>query len=69
MNPTMMAHPMHLHHLHFQVVDLGRRRFNGLRRQMVTVPPGTKVTAAVDFNKPGDWFLRCNHLSYRPAEA
>lgn len=62
MNPTMMMHPMHLHGHHFQVVDLGLGRFNGPRRDVVMVPPGAMVTVAVDFDKPGDWFLHCHHL-------
>jgi FtsP/CotA-like multicopper oxidase with cupredoxin domain len=62
MNPTMMMHPMHLHGHHFQVVDLGLGRFNGPRRDVVMVAPGGMVTVAVDFDKPGDWFLHCHHL-------
>ena len=62
MNPTLMMHPMHLHGHHFQIVDLGMGRFNGPRRDTVAVPPGAMVTVAVDFDKPGDWFLHCHHL-------
>lgn len=62
MNPTMMMHPMHLHGHHFQVVDLGMGRFNGPRRDVVVVNPGAMVTVAVDFDKPGSWFLHCHHL-------
>jgi FtsP/CotA-like multicopper oxidase with cupredoxin domain len=62
MNPTMMMHPMHLHGHHFQVVDVGMGRFNGPRRDVVVVNPGAMVTVAVDFDKPGSWYLHCHHL-------
>jgi FtsP/CotA-like multicopper oxidase with cupredoxin domain len=62
MNPTMMMHPMHLHGHHFQVVDVGRGRFEGPMRDTVIVPPGAMVTVAVDFDKPGAWYLHCHHL-------
>ena len=62
MNPTMMMHPMHLHGHHFQVVDTGRGRFAGPMRDTVIVPPGAMVTVAVQFDKPGDWYLHCHHL-------
>ena len=62
MNPTMMMHPMHLHGHHFQVVDVGNGRFAGPMRDTVIVPPGAMVTIAVDFDKPGDWYLHCHHL-------
>lgn len=67
MNPTMMMHPMHLHGHHFQVVDVGRGRFNGPMRDVVMVPPMGMVTVAVDFDKPGDWFLHCHHLYHMAA--
>ncbi len=62
MNPTMMMHPMHLHGHHFQVVDLGKGRFSGPKRDVVLVPPGAMVTVAVDFDKPGEWYVHCHHL-------
>jgi FtsP/CotA-like multicopper oxidase with cupredoxin domain len=62
MNPTMMMHPMHLHGHHFQVVDVGMGRFNGPMRDTIIVPPGAMVTVAVDFDKPGEWYLHCHHL-------
>ncbi len=61
-NPTMMMHPMHLHGHFFQVVNLGNGRFNGPKRDVVIVPPMVAVTVAVDFDKPGDWYLHCHHL-------
>lgn len=62
MNMGRMMHPMHLHGHHFQVVDVGRGRFAGPRRDVVAVPPGGMVTVAVDLDKPGSWFLHCHHL-------
>jgi FtsP/CotA-like multicopper oxidase with cupredoxin domain len=55
-------HPMHLHGHHFQIVDVGTGRFNGPRRDVVAVAPGSMVTVAVDLDKPGSWFLHCHHL-------
>ena len=31
-------------------------------RDTVIVPPGAMVTVAVQFDKPGDWYLHCHHL-------
>lgn len=62
MNMGMMMHPMHLHGHHFQIVDVGTGRFNGPRRDVVAVAPGSMVTVAVDLDKPGSWFLHCHHL-------
>ena len=62
MNPTMMMHPMHLHGHHFQVVGGRGGRFSGPMRDTVIVPPHTPVLVAVDFDKPGSWYLHCHHL-------
>lgn len=62
MNPTMMMHPMHIHGHHFQVVGSRGGRFSGPMRDTVIVPPHTPVIVAVDFDKPGSWFLHCHHL-------
>lgn len=62
MNTGQMMHPMHLHGHHFQVVDVGMGRFNGPRRDVVTLAPGSMVTVAVDLDKPGSWYLHCHHL-------
>lgn len=62
MNPTSMMHPMHLHGHHFQVVGSRGRRFSGPVRDTVIVPPHAPVFVAVDFDKPGSWYLHCHHL-------
>lgn len=62
MNPSMMMHPMHLHGHHFQVVDLGRGRFQGAMRDVIAVPAGGMVTVAVTFDNPGEWLMHCHHL-------
>lgn len=62
MNPTMMMHPMHIHGHHFQVVGSRGGRFSGPMRDTVIVPPHTPVFVAIDFDKPGSWYLHCHHL-------
>ncbi|MGE3289829.1 MAG: multicopper oxidase family protein [Geminicoccaceae bacterium] len=61
-NPTMMAHPMHLHGHHFQVVALDGRRFAGAVRDTVLVPPMQAVTIAFDADNPGRWAFHCHQL-------
>lgn len=61
-NTTMMAHPMHLHGHHFQVVAIDGRRFPGAVRDTVLVPPQRSVTIAVDADNVGQWPLHCHHL-------
>ncbi|KAF0226397.1 MAG: multicopper oxidase type [Beijerinckiaceae bacterium] len=62
MNPTIMMHPMHIHGHHFQVVGGRGGRFSGPVRDTMIVPPHTPVLVAVDFDKPGNWYLHCHHL-------
>ncbi len=61
-NPTMMMHPMHLHGHHFQVVEIAGKRLSGPIRDTVIVPPQVSVAVAVEFDKPGDWYMHCHHL-------
>lgn len=61
-NLSMMAHPMHLHGHHFQVVAIDGKRFSGAVRDTVLVPPMRSVTIAVDANNPGQWAFHCHHL-------
>ncbi|MDF2982533.1 MAG: multicopper oxidase family protein [Devosia sp.] len=61
-NMSMMAHPMHLHGHHFQVVAIDGQRFAGAMRDTVLVPPMRSVTVAVDADNPGQWALHCHHL-------
>ena len=61
-NHSMMAHPMHLHGHHFQVVGLNGRSVAGAVRDTVHVPPMTSVTIAFDADHPGRWAFHCHHL-------
>ncbi|WP_087004733.1 multicopper oxidase family protein [Rhizobium sullae] len=61
-NDSMMAHPMHLHGHHFQVVGIDGRRFSGAVRDTVWVPPQREVTVAFDASNPGTWAFHCHHL-------
>jgi FtsP/CotA-like multicopper oxidase with cupredoxin domain len=62
MNMSMMAHPMHLHGHHFQIVAIDGERFSGARRDTVMIPPMRAVTVAVDADNPGRWAFHCHHL-------
>ncbi|WP_026187135.1 multicopper oxidase family protein [Ensifer sp. BR816] len=59
---TTMAHPMHLHGHHFQVVAINGKRFPGAVRDTVLVPSRGSVTVAFDAVNPGKWPLHCHHL-------
>lgn len=61
-NMSMMAHPMHLHGHHFQVVAIDGRRFAGAVRDTVLIPPMRSVTIAVDADNVGQWAFHCHHL-------
>lgn len=61
-NMSMMAHPMHLHGHHFQVVAIDGQRLSGAVRDTVLIPPMRSVTIAVDANNPGQWAFHCHHL-------
>lgn len=66
-NMSMMAHPMHLHGHHFQVVAVDGQRFAGAVRDTVLVPPMQSVTVAVDADNPGRWAFHCHHLYHMVA--
>jgi FtsP/CotA-like multicopper oxidase with cupredoxin domain len=61
-NTTMMSHPMHLHGHVFQVVAVNGKRYAGVMRDTVLVPPKTSITIAFDANNPGKWFYHCHNL-------
>jgi FtsP/CotA-like multicopper oxidase with cupredoxin domain len=67
-NLTMMAHPMHLHGHHFQVVGIDARPIRGAVRDAVVVPPMASVTIAFDASKPGIWAFHCHHLYHMVSE-
>lgn len=62
MNQTMMAHPMHLHGHHFQVIALNGNDFAGAVRDTVLVPAMGSVKIAFDADNPGRWPLHCHNL-------
>lgn len=59
---TTMAHPMHLHGHHFQVVAVNGERVDGPMRDTVLVPARGSVTVAFDADNPGIWALHCHNL-------
>jgi FtsP/CotA-like multicopper oxidase with cupredoxin domain len=61
-NMSMMAHPMHLHGHHFQVVAVNGTTFNGAVRDTVLVPSMAAVTVVFDADNTGRWPLHCHHL-------
>ena len=61
-NQSMMAHPMHLHGHHFQVVAIDGRALSGAMRDTVLVPPMGRVAIAFDADNPGRWLLHCHNL-------
>ena len=66
-NHTMMAHPMHMHGVPFQVVAINGERFPGAMRDTVLVPPHIHVTVAFDATNPGDWVMHCHNLYHMAA--
>jgi FtsP/CotA-like multicopper oxidase with cupredoxin domain len=64
---TTMAHPMHLHGHHFQVVAINGQRFVGAVRDTVLVPARGSVTIAFDATNAGKWALHCHHLYHMAA--
>lgn len=63
-NMSMMAHPMHLHGHHFQVVALNGTPLRGAMRDTVHVPPMSMVTVALDAGEVARWMLHCHHMPH-----
>ena len=63
-NMSMMAHPMHLHGHHFQVVALNGRAVAGALRDTVHVPPMSMVTVALNAGEAARWMLHCHHMPH-----
>ena len=61
-NMSMMAHPMHLHGHHFQVLRVNGRDISGAVRDTVLLPPMAEVAVEFDTGNPGNWPLHCHHL-------
>ncbi len=66
-NRTMMAHPMHMHGVPFQVVEIDGVRFPGAMRDTVLVPPHVHLTVAFDATNAGDWVMHCHNLYHMAA--
>ena len=62
MNHTMMAHPMHLHGHHFQVVSINGKALSGAMRDTIMVPSMGTVVVAFDADNPGRWLYHCHNL-------
>jgi FtsP/CotA-like multicopper oxidase with cupredoxin domain len=60
-NRTMMAHPMHLHGHHFQVMAIAGKRLAGAMRDTVLVPAMGSVAIAFDADNPGKWAFHCHN--------
>ncbi|MCF9034779.1 copper resistance system multicopper oxidase [Acinetobacter nectaris] len=61
-NNTMMAHPMHLHGMFFQLEN-GQAMQNMPSKHTVIVPPGKTVSVLLTADEAGEWALHC-HLLY-----
>ena len=61
-NNTMMAHPIHLHGMFFELVN-GQDPAHQPRKNVVVVQPGASATFDLTANEPGDWAFHC-HLLY-----
>ncbi|CDZ39574.1 multicopper oxidase domain-containing protein [Neorhizobium galegae] len=61
-NMSMMAHPMHLHGHHFQVVRANGQDIGGAVRDTVLLTPMAEVAVEFDTVNPGRWPLHCHHL-------
>ena len=61
-NASMMAHPMHLHGHHFQVIGINGTPVAGAVRDTVLLPPMASVVLAFDADNPGRWALHCPDL-------
>ncbi len=62
LNHSAMAHPMHLHGHHFQVIGLNGQALAGAMRDTVLVPAHGTVTVAFDADNPGRWLFHCHNL-------
>ncbi|WP_417613402.1 copper resistance system multicopper oxidase [Parasphingorhabdus sp.] len=61
-NNTMMAHPIHLHGMFFELVN-GESAAHQPRKNVVIVQPGASAQFDFTANEPGDWAFHC-HLMY-----
>ena len=66
-NHSKMAHPMHLHGHHFQVLAINDTALPGAMRDTVLVPPMGSVRIAFDAVNPGRWLFHCHNLYHMAA--
>ena len=66
-NHSRMAHPMHLHGHHFQVVGMDGSSLSGAVRDTVLVPAHGSVTVAFDAGNLGRWLFHCHNLFHMAA--
>ncbi|WP_164115662.1 copper resistance system multicopper oxidase [Sphingorhabdus sp. Alg239-R122] len=60
-NDTMMAHPIHLHGMFFEIVN-GQGHHQPKKHTLI-VQPGSSASFDVTTDEPGDWAFHC-HLLY-----
>ena len=60
----MMAHPMHLHGHHFQIVALDGVPLGGALRDTILVMPEATVDLIFDADNPGRWLFHCHNLMH-----
>jgi multicopper oxidase len=71
-NPTPMAHPMHLHGHIFRVLVDGKDSATAPIRDTVVVYPKSRLSIEFYANNPGAWFFHCHnvwHLATGMAQA
>jgi CopA family copper-resistance protein len=61
-NDTMMAHPIHLHGMFFDVVTGGDHAHKP-RKHTIVIKPGEKLSVDITADALGDWAFHC-HLLY-----
>ena len=61
-NQTMMAHPMHLHGMFFQLEN-GQAKNKLPNKHTVIIQPGKSYSVLLTANEPGEWAFHC-HLVY-----
>lgn len=66
-NRSRMAHPMHVHAHHFEVVAINGKRLPGAIRDTIHLPPSTSVTIAFDADNPGKWPIDRHHAYHMAA--
>lgn len=64
-NDTMMAHPIHLHGMYFEL-DVGACERNPLKHT-VNVQPAERTSFVVDAPEPGRWAFHCHILYHMDA--